>query len=64
MPVPPLAILAAICVSLAWMGRHRLLGFWGNLILAFLAPPLVAFIVIAGAKRPKRPAPPVMPSAG
>lgn len=62
MPFPPIVIYLAVCVTLAWLGRNRILGFWGNLILALAAPPVVALIVFAGSPRPKRPTPPAPPS--
>ena len=65
MPVPPFIIYIAVCVALAWLGRNRILGFWGNLMLALAAPPAAALAVLVGSPRPKRPTPPPSkPSAG
>jgi hypothetical protein len=33
-------------VFVAWLGRNRILGFWGNLILALILTPLIAAIVL------------------
>jgi hypothetical protein len=60
-----LEVYLATCVVVAWLGRRRMLGFWGNAILAFFVSPLVvAIIIFAGSARPKAPAPPVKPVAG
>lgn len=62
MPVPPFVIYIAACIALAWLGRNRILGFWGYLILALAAPPAAALIVFAGGPRPVRPSPPTKPT--
>jgi hypothetical protein len=60
-----LEIYLATCAVIAWIGRRRILGFWGNFILAFFVSPLVvAIIIFAGSVRPKAPSPPVKPVAG
>jgi len=63
-PIPPLAIYLGVCLVLGWLGRNRILGFWGNLMLAMLAPPVAALVIFAGSPRPKRPLPPVKPTVG
>lgn len=55
----------AVCAVVAWLGRNRILGFWGNFILAFFVSPLVvAAIVILGTLKRKPPQPPPKPVAG
>jgi hypothetical protein len=71
--VHPLYPYVFLCALVAWLWRRRLLGFWGNFILAFFAsPPLLALVLIIGTLRrgaPSRPAKappakPVKPVAG
>lgn len=60
-----LGIYLAVCAVVAWIGRHRILGFWGNFILAFFVSPLVVGIFIfVGTLRRKAPPPPAKPVAG
>lgn len=55
----------AVCAVVAWLGRNRILGFWGNFLLAFFASPfVVAAIVIFGTLKRKPPQPPAKPVAG
>ncbi|MBM3779491.1 MAG: hypothetical protein FJW23_14850 [Acidimicrobiia bacterium] len=61
----PLYVYLALCVAIAFIGRRRILGFWGNFILAFFVSPLVvAIILFAGTLRRKAPSPPPKPAAG
>jgi hypothetical protein len=47
-----LFVYLILCFAVAWLGRHRILRFWGNFLLAFLVSPLVvALILIIGAPR-------------
>lgn len=50
----PFYLLA--CLIVAWFGRNRLLRFWGTLILAIFATPLVTAIILllGGPARPDR----------
>jgi hypothetical protein len=60
-----LEVYLAACALIAWIGRRRILGFWGNFIVAFLVSPLVvAIIIFAGSARPKAPSPPVTTVGG
>ncbi len=60
-----LEVYLVTCAVVAWLGRRRMLGFWGNFILAFFVSPLVVgIIIVAGSARPKAPPPPVKPVAG
>jgi hypothetical protein len=44
-----LFVYLILCVAVAWVGRNRVLRFWGNFLLAFLVSPLiVALILILG----------------
>lgn len=57
-----LGVYLATCVVAGWFGRNRMLGFWGNSILAFFVSPLVVGIILfAGSLRPAEPLPPVKP---
>ena len=64
-----LGVYLATCAVVGWFGRRRMLGFWGNSILAFFVSPLVAgVIILAGSVRPGRvrptaPPPPAKPIA-
>jgi hypothetical protein len=45
-----LFVYLILCFVVAWIGRNRILRFWGNFVLAFLVSPLiVALILIIGA---------------
>jgi len=47
-----LLIYLCVCFAVAWIGRNRLLGLWGNFIFAFfLSPILLALILIIGTPR-------------
>ena len=60
-----LSVYLALCVVVAWLGRKRILGFWGNFILAFFVSPFIlAIILFVGSLRPKAPQPPAKPVAG
>lgn len=57
-----LGVYLSICVVVGWLGSRRLLGFWGNSILAFFVSPLVVGIVLlVGSARPRAPLPPAKP---
>ena len=44
---------ALMCLLVGFFGRHRKLGFWGYLILAVWATPLVGLIIMQlGAPKP------------
>lgn len=59
-----LGVYLSICVLVGWLGSRRLLGFWGNTILAFFASPLVVGVVLLlGSARPKAPLPPARPAS-
>ena len=59
-----LGVYLATCAVVAWFGRRRMLGFWGNSILAFFVSPLVvSVIILAGSVRPTAPPPPAKPIA-
>ena len=59
-----LGVYVATCVVAGWFGRRRMLGFWGNSILAFFVSPLVVgLIILAGSVRPRAPLPPPRPVA-
>jgi hypothetical protein len=58
-------VYLATCAVIAWIGRRRMLGFWGNFILAFFVSPLIlAIIIFAGSRRPQAPSPPAKPVSG
>ncbi len=60
-----LGVYLATCAAVAWIGRRRMLGFWGNSILAFFVSPLVVGIILfAGSVRPKAPQRPAKPVTG
>ena len=61
-----LFVYLLLCFAVAWIGRNRILRFWGNFLLAFLASPLiVALILIVGAPvRPKAAIEPAKTVAG
>lgn len=49
---PLLLIYLLVCFAVAWIGRDRVLGLWGNFILAFfLSPILLAVILLIGMPR-------------
>lgn len=67
---PVLLVYLAVCFVVAWLGRNRMLRFWGNFILAFFVSPIVvAIILFAGTPIRRRvppppPPPPAKPVAG
>lgn len=50
-----LFVYLIVCFAVAWIGRNRILGFWGNFLLAFLVTPVItALILIVGAPRRRK----------
>ena len=46
------------CAAVAWLGRRRMLGFWGNFLLSFFMSPIaVALMLFIGTSRPSLPSP-------
>jgi hypothetical protein len=55
----------AVCVIVAWLGRNRMLRFWGNFILAFFVSPIVVAIVLfVGTPLRRKSTAPAKPAAG
>lgn len=62
---PALLVYLALCVVVAWLGRNRMLRFWGNFILAFFVSPLVvALVLFVGTSVRRKVTAPTKPIAG
>lgn len=50
-----LFVYLILCVAVAWIGRNRILRFWGNFLLSIIITPLiVALILLIGAPARKK----------
>ncbi|PRY53234.1 hypothetical protein B0I27_104244 [Arcticibacter pallidicorallinus] len=48
-----LVIVLLMVIAIGHYGRNTILGYWGSIIVAILASPLVAFIVVFMLRRKK-----------